>query len=423
MTTVRPSPQAGIRNRPPEHILVVALDFTTTDAAATTAACERLRALVRAELHSDLAEQNPQTPKTAPPPETGELGFADHYDRYHLTITVGFSASAYNRLAVPPLEQPQDLIAIPWADLGDNPAIAQNGDLVLQVCADSLYIAEHVLRRVEHELADILKIVWCVQGTQRHTSRAGRVNRNEGRALIGFRDGTSNLDPTHNPDDAKLVFVDPAAVANYPPQTPVIAPGQVNPYGGPQPPSFPPGLRTPPTVEPDWTTDGTYMVVRASVLNLPGWDSTTLQQQEQTVGRWKYSGNALDQPDDDNVATADPGFPTDPTGATTPLASHIRKTNPRGPDDAARRIFRRGYPLIIANTSALQRGLVFICFGRTLSTQFEFITRAWTTNPDFPAPGTGVDTLRQFEQVVAGGYFFIPALNNPHDPASWHIPT
>lgn len=417
------SPQAGILNRPPDHLLIASFAFTTTDPAGTHAACERLRALLHAELHSDLTDENPQTPKTAAPPETGELGFDDGFDRYHLTVTVGFSSAAYDKLGTGADQRPQDLIPIPWSQLGDTPDRADNGDLVLQICSDSLYVAEHVQRRVERDLADVLSTLWSAAGHQRHTSRSGRVNRNEGRALIGFLDGTVNLDPAHDADARRLVFVNPDDVASYPPQTPTITPGQPNPYGGgPQPPQFPPDLRHPPTTEPAWTRNGTYIVVRASTIDIPTWDSTTLGDQEHAIGRWKYSGNPLDQPDDDTVTIAEPNFANDPSGAVTPLTAHIRRANPRGPDDPNRRIHRRGYPLIAATITGTQRGLVFVCFARTISTQFEFITRAWTNNPNFPIPGAGVDALRRFEHVLAGGYFFVPPLAHVHDPTSWIIP-
>jgi deferrochelatase/peroxidase EfeB len=143
------------------------------------------------------------------------------------------------------------------------------------------------------------------------------------------------------------------------------------------------------------------------------------------VGRWKVSGSGLDHADDPSQPPADPDFSADPNGQTTPFTAHIRKANPRSsPDDAKRRIFRRGYPLVTASAGGLRRGLVFVCFGRTISTQFEFITRAWTVNPNFPVPGAGEDAFRAFESaVLAGGYFFVPPLAHPSQPWSWVVPS
>lgn len=420
MATSHHMAQGGVLTAPQDHLLVAALTLTAVDPVSARETVEALRGIVQAELHGDLPDETPETPADAPPPETGELGFDDRYYRYGLTVTVGFGAGALEKLGITETNRPRDLEAIPWEQLEDTPPhISDNGDLVLQICSDSIYVNEHVLRRVEHELADQLKEVWCFMGHQRHTNRRRGVSRDDGRALIGFLDGTANLDPRHNPADRALVFVDPSAVSTYP-QNPT---GQEpTPYGGPEPPIFP-DLRAVPSSEPDWTNGGTYMVVRVSSLDIPSWDGTTLRDQQLTVGRWKYSGNALDQQDTDAIAPEDPDFQADPTGSTTPLTAHIRKVNPRASaEDTNRRIFRRGYPLVVAEGAALSRGLVFICFGRTITTQFEFIERAWRNNDDFPQPGIGKDRFKKFETVLGGGYFFVPPLRNARQPWSWVIP-
>lgn len=114
-----------------------------------------------------------------------------------------------------------------------------------------------------------------------------------GRALIGFHDGLSNLNPD-DPGDQTLVFVDPAAVTSYPANPPAVAtPGQPG-YGAtadPTTPTFPTDLRQPPTAEPGWTAGGSYMFIRASVLDTNRWDTQTLGTQEAAVGRFKSSGS------------------------------------------------------------------------------------------------------------------------------------
>lgn len=419
------APQAGILNRPPDHALIATYALLGPDPTTVRATLEKLRDVVHRELRSDLDDTTPQSPKDVPSAETGELGFSDHYDRYHLTVTVGFARSAYDKLGVAAEQYPQDLVEIPWAGLSDAPTmVTDSGDLVVQLCSDSIYINEHVLRRIGEELGALLRPVWTLAGQQRHTSRAGRTSRDEGRALIGFVDGTSNLAPRHDAADAELVFVDPSKVSEYPPAQPVVDATQPNPYGGPTPPQFPADLRTPPVREPDWTKRGTYMVVRGSTFDSSAWDKRTLGDQEHVVGRFKVSGQALDQVDDPSAPIVPPNFPGDTAGAVTPFSSHIRKANPRGLGDDKRRIFRRGFPLIVApGAGGLQRGLLFVCFGRTLTTQFEFITRAWTANPHFPHADAGVDQLRAIETVLCGGYYFVPPLSNAREPWSFVLPT
>jgi deferrochelatase/peroxidase EfeB len=416
--------QSGILNRPPEHLLVAALEFIgDRTATRTRETLEKLSALIQRELQSDLDEQSPETPKNQPSPETGELGFADPYDRQFLTITVGFAKSAYDALAVPADQQPQDLIAIPWSLLGDQPTRSdRNGDVVLQVCSDDPYVNEHVVRRIEEELRDRITLAWTLVGDQRYTTREGRVAKREARALIGFLDGTANLDPKDKPEDATLVFVDPDKVKEYPP-VPPSGPGGAYPGTGPQ---FPPDLRQPPGREPEWTRHGSYMVVRASTQKTPDWDGVTLDDQEHVVGRFKFSGASLDLTDDQSLLNSDPFYAQHQEDLRVPLASHVRKSNPRrSPEDPARRVFRRGYPLIEPAAGGLQRGLLFIAFARTISTQFEFIMRGWIKNPNFPQPNTGVDhLLSRFEkEVLCGGYYFAPPLSRVREPWSWIVPS
>ncbi len=271
---------------------------------------------------------------------------------------------------------------------------------------------------MEHTLAGRLSTVYTVTGQQRYTSRAGRTSSAEARALIGFHDGTANLDPAHNPDDKDLVFINPNNL-HYPPNPAPGTPG----YGGG--PSFPPDLRPVPTTEPAWVSGGTYLTVRASMIDTDTWDASPLGQQEREVGRFKLSGSSLDLADDPALRTAQPRFATDQANTTVPLNSHMRKAGPRRPgtDDNQRRLFRRGYPTIAPGPAGrLERGLIFIGFARTTSTQFEFITRGWLRNPDFPVAGAGVDPLLQRDTAVAGGYYLVPALENANKPWTWRLP-
>ncbi|HEY3670035.1 MAG TPA: Dyp-type peroxidase [Acidimicrobiia bacterium] len=420
---MRIGPQAGILNRPPEHQLVAALAFVGERSRQPCVdTLEALRTVLRRELHSDIDSPDATTDKGQPFVETGELGFQDGFDRGHLTVTVSFSASAMDALEVPAALRPQDLVAAPWDALGIAPAVPAAGDVLVQICTDSPYVAEHVLRRIEHSLDGRMQVVWCVAGDQRFTSRSGRVNAGEARALNGFLDGTANLDPAQSDDDYALVFIDPDVVAAYPSNPPAGQQPQ-SAYGPNNNPVFPP-LRDKPTFEPPWTRDGTYLFVQAIVLEVTGWDKTSLTDQEHAVGRYKVSGTALDLPDDPSHRNDTPAYAANPSDETVPVDSHIRKSNPRGPEDALRRIYRRGYPLMIADGSgAMRRGLLFESFSRSTSTQVEFILRAWMLNPDFPRPSAGKDKLIAFfSATLCGGYYFAPPLDHSRDPSSWRIP-
>ena len=418
-------PQAGITNRPPEHLLLATFDFASQDVRA---ALHDLSGVLKAELTSDLNRELSEEEKDKPSEESGELGFDDHYDRAHLTVTLGISASGFEKLGIPEAERPADLRPIPWANLVDEPPAATSGDLVLQICADNLYICEHVVRHIERQLEGELTLLATTIGSQRYNSRPGRTAKREGRALIGFLDGTSNLNPRNSPDDAKLVFVDPAEVGDYPKNPQTEPPPEKTQYGQ-EPgkgPHFPPDLHDVPTQEPAWTEGGTYMAVRTSTFDTVAWDKLSQNDQEHTVGRFKVSGASLDLRDEDDDLEKEPAFALEQANDAVPVTAHMRKANPReaAEEDAKRRIYRRGYPLIAGADGSLRRGLVFICFARTISTQFEFIVRGWLRNPDFPTQGAGVDPLfeKVGEKVLGGGYYFVPPVEHRTEPWTWRLP-
>lgn len=423
-----PVPQLGITSHPPQHLLVAALAFSNSaDTAGNQALLARLREILRRELAGDLEEITAATPKDAPTGEPGEVGVADGWEQQNLTVDVGFSAHGYAALGYTG-NLPADLTEVPWPRLGPHvPANPTSGDLVLHIRADNIFAVEHVLRRIEHALAAGITTVWTLAGVQRFAPKNSEL-RDEGRALIGFHDGLSNLRPD-NADDQTLIFVNPAAVSSYPPNpTPSPAPGQPGYTGQPPAPTdplFPPDLRNPPPAEPQWTLGGSYMFVRGSVLDMPSWDGQTLQAQEAAVGRFKSSGAFLDQEDTSANKNNQPLFATEPTSTVVPETAHVRRANPRQTSsDVQRRILRRGYPLLQTGAGTIKRGLTFISFSRSLTTQIEFIMAAWLANPNFPHPGAGADPLLAFEtDILAGGYYFVPALADGNDATSWVLPS
>jgi Dyp-type peroxidase family len=423
-----PFPQKGILERPPSHLLLVALNFAGDRTPASSwPALDNLGALIQRELDRNLDDMS-GAPKEQPPPETGEVGFHDKYPLRRLSVTLGLSNLGFDALGVAGDERPQDLPPSPqtiWDLIGGAPELREPGDLLLQIRSEDPYMNEHVVRRIEEELGAEFTVLWTQIGESRYTAHAEDLNRKrrlEARALIGFLDGTSNLRPYADPAERALIFVDPDKVPEYPP----LPPPSQGTYGGATFP--PPGLRERPTAEPDWTREGTYMVVRASVNQIASWDKSSYDEQEKTVGRFKVSGASLDLADDPARVDEAPAFEADQSNLTVPLNSHVRKANPRRPEDLPRRIFRRGYPLIERAVGGMRLGLVFICFARTISTQFEFIFRAWMDNPDFsPVPGQpspGKDRLLEHfdQQVVVGGYYFVPALRQRRKLTSWVLP-
>lgn len=387
-----PNAQRGISDGPRQHLILAALSFAGATAADCRAGIDGLRDLVRAELADQLAD---------PEVETGELGYDQHHDDYALIVTLALSTGGYQKLEVPVELRPIDLHPMPADvlnpdDIAAGPEIAGEGDVLLHIASDDVYIVEHVLRRVQHELATSFTVNWVQTGAQRWTTRQ-KGSRDEQRALIGFLDGSANLSMS-SPDDRGLVYVDHNRI-DYPPNpTP-------DTYAGA---TFP-DLRTPPPgPEPAVCDGGSYMALEVMVMNSQFWDQQARTEQERLVGRTKLAGDQA---------------------LNAVSASHTLKANPHRqdhPDDELRRFLRRGYPIIRPYGSALGLGLAFIAFGRSLTTQVEFVRRAWINNPNFPTPGAGRDLLlfggAVNPRLLAGGYYFAPPLAKPSDPTSWLIP-
>ncbi len=389
------SAQAGISERPPEHLILAAINLTAADPAACHAAMERLRALVRAELHGEIADAAT---------ETGELGYQSVHSHPTLTVTVGLSSSGYDKLGATTSDQrPLDLHRMP-ADIIDSDtqiagasrpaAFPGEGDVLLKISANDVFLTEHVLRRVEHELSADFTVIWVETGAQRYGTRQTG-SRQESRALIGFLDGTANLHPAE-PVDRALIFTDHTAT-NYPTNP---MPEQYNGAG------FPELRKMPDGAEPAVLDGGSYLAVEVLLLNTAAFDQVPRETQEAIVGRSKIDGSPA---------------------ATATSSSHVLKANPHRPgsDDEQRRILRRGYPLIRATAGHLSRGLILLAYGRSLTTQHEFVHRAWIDNPNFPTQGAGRDQLLStyvVRPLEAGGYYFVPPLTKAEDKASWRLP-
>lgn len=96
---------------------------------------------------------------------------------------------------------------------------------------------------------------------------------------------------------------------------------------------------------------------------------------------------------------------SDGDGLVCPLAGHVRKVNPRdeGTDlggaarTLRRRILRRGVTYGPAykprEKKGIDRGLLFLCYQRSIAEQFEFVWRVWSNKSDTPRADAGVDPI------------------------------
>ena len=149
------------------------------------------------------------------------------------------------------------------------------------------------------------------------------------------------------------------------------------------------------------------------------------------VGRWPSGAPLVHYPEKDPGhydASDDYTFDYRPdcgdscAAALDPLTSaHIRKVHPRGvvsavgnsipsPADTQRhRILRRGITYGRESRSTPEcplddgrdRGLLFVAYQSSIEEQFEFITRRWANEPNFPEPLSGHDPI--IGQAASGG--------------------
>jgi Dyp-type peroxidase family len=182
-----------------------------------------------------------------------------------------------------------------------------------------------------------------------------------------------------------------------------------------------PGEAGPPPLE--WMNNGSFMVFRRLNQLVPEFDNFILSSAgalgvdpvllgARLVGRWKSGAPlALTPSQDDTTLGADPNqnnnfdFSDDQAQRRCPYAAHIRKTNPRADFDQGglsqekgvdpRRIIRAGIPFgpevspaeQAANTTSQERGLMFVCYQRSIPDQFEFLQISWANNPKFISDG------------------------------------
>ena len=313
-------------------------------------------------------------------------------DSYRVTITLGFGASlftdrtGFDRFKLRS-QRPNYLKTMPsfHGDAATLKPEQSASDLVLVVASDHPYVNIAIVRYIaeffnkefsakHHSLGKSYDVLICRDVEEGFA-------RKDKREFLRFDDGIENLQ-TDPRELRRLVYIDHS------------------------------------DNEPAWCLHGSYLVYRKIRELMPVWESFTKDEQGRIIGRHKDTGKPLSR----KTAGHDgmrPVFPDPKNSKDGPLAAHIRKVQPRRPEpdlfglnDLERRFLRRPYPFfqgLDQNGQAIN-GLQFMAFMKSIQQQFEHVVNMWQMNPDFPSPGTGVDSLyaKGVLSTIDGGYYFCP---------------
>jgi deferrochelatase/peroxidase EfeB len=346
--------QAGIDTPAQDRLHFAAFDLLTENRAElremmrewTVAAAEMSAGQMIGDVNGELL---------APPDDTGEaLGLPAS----NLTVTFGFGPSLFEKRGLGlAARRPAALREIPPLPADELNALESGGDICVQACADDPQVVFHAVRNLARIGRGTVAMRWSQLGFGRtsSTSRSQETPRN----LMGMKDGTANIRAE-----------DTAAMKRY------VWLGSGD--------------------GPAWMRGGSYLVTRRIRMLLEVWDRSSLEDQEQTIGRHKYSGAPLGGHDEfeplDFAAEVD-GQPA------IPLDSHVRLASAQAND--GERILRRGYSFtdgVDERLGELEAGLFFIAFQRDPEKQFVAIQRRLGSH----------DALNEYIKHVGSAVFAVP---------------
>ena len=345
--------QTGITALPiPEQGLVASFNVLSKNRAGLKTALQELTDEIRGLMAGRPPEvRDPQFP----PVDSGILG--DQPPADNLSIVVGVGASLFDERFGLADRKPMELVSMPFLANDRLDPKLSHGDLSIIIEAghnDSVIFA---LRQLMRRTRSDLVLRWMVDGYARGIG-AGRVSEAATpRNLLGFKDGTANLDVDDDALMNKHVWVGTG------------------------------------DGEPDWAVGGSYQAIRIIRMFVEFWDRTQLVEQEALIGRSKVSGAPLGL----SGEFTDPDYPEDPDGKRIPLNAHIRLANPRTPATDENLILRRGfnYSRGFDGAGRLDQGLAFISYQRSLEKGFLAVQRRLAGEP-----------LEEYILPVGGGFFF-----------------
>jgi deferrochelatase/peroxidase EfeB len=344
--------QAGIATAAQDRLHFAAFDLLTEDPAELRELMREWTLAAAEATEGEMIGDDNDVP-LAPPEDTGEtVGLLPS----RLTVTFGFGPSLFDKPGLGLAgKRPAALRPLPPLPADELSPAESGGDICIQACSDDPQVAFHAVRNLARIGRGTVAMRWSQLGFGRtaSTSRSQDTPRN----LMGLKDGTANIRAEDTEAMAKFVWV-----------------------GG---------------EGPSWMEGGTYLVTRRIRMLLEVWDRASLQDQERTIGRHKYSGAPLGGSDEFEPLPLDKernGHPLIPPDAHVRLASASA--------NGGARILRRGYSFtdgVDESLGELEAGLFFISFQRHPE-QFVAIQRRLGS----------LDALNEYIKHVGSALFAVP---------------
>jgi deferrochelatase/peroxidase EfeB len=302
------------------------------------------------------ADRADRDPPGGGPLDTGEaLGLGAQ----QLTVTVGFGPSLFDERFGLAAKRPAALRRLP--ELPGDAAldhVISGGDICVQACANDPQVAFHVIRNFARIGAGTVSLRWSQVGfgPASATSRTQQTPRN----LMGFKDGTRNIKVEDREVTDEFVRV---------------------------------GDET----DQAWMRDGSYLVMRKIRMQIEAWDSDSLGDQEQVIGRTKEVGAPLSGNHEHDPLRLDK---RDAKGnLLMPVDSHVVLASPER--NRGIQLLRRGYNYadgIDPATGQIGAGLFFLAYQKNAHEQFVPIQRQLGSN----------DLLNEYIKHVASGLYACP---------------
>jgi deferrochelatase/peroxidase EfeB len=310
--------QAGIATAVQGHLHFASYDVTTTDRTALVALLQDWTAAAREMTADRRVGGGGSESRLAPPSDTGE---AAGLDAANLTLTVGFGPGLFDDRFGLAGDRPAALADLP-AFPGDvlDPALC-GGDLAVQACSDDPQVAVHAVRNLTRLAAGRAAVRWAQLGFGKASST--EASAPTPRNLFGFKDGTANV-LGHDQDALREQVWAHRSDGS------------------------------------DWMAGGSYLVARRIRMTIETWDRTSLDEQEQVVGRTKQVGAPLGAARERDRVVPD----------RLPPASHVRLAHPSRHGGA--RLLRRGFNFVDGSDGLghLDGGLFFLAYQRDPRRQF-----------------------------------------------------